>query len=524
MSSRAETSSSAIRAQEALVAAAERDEAMATAGRMLRLRWSIGNRLVERAAKIDAGARDAPEKRCWPTRRDVDALHLTGCAAPTGQQFLTFGGLAVTAFTMQLPVKVDRDFLAAAGTTHISLSCTTSGRDGVTNLGGAVPRQGGRVMAKVVFMERSDQAGAFQKVMRTAETEIDSFGASGSGPMHEKLRAAYDLFLRGHPDLDPEQCFALAWNGLSLSDQDQIRSEESGEYQERLAEEARYRESSMRAERRGEGKQTMKHEQVAILLKAVRGVLADDELTKAEREDVLRETFDDYADRTGRDGLQDIASIPAAIDEPDLTKADTRHALAMAILEGKAEALRKVNPSLTREQAFSRVYKDPANAEIAKIERAANEARFVEQATSHSGDNIEKTRAHCHPRQRPRRPRRPRPPSFARRDPELSESQAFAKVYTDPANRALAAAERQSAASRFVRLIGIRCSWLPIGSSRRVLRFRRDCLAGGGTCPPAVALFSLSGFDDGRIYELRRSCSAICSRSGRHRGCQTRRA
>ena len=45
-------------------------------------------------------------------KRDVDALHITGCAAPTAQQFLTFGGLAVTAFTMQLPVKVDRDFLA----------------------------------------------------------------------------------------------------------------------------------------------------------------------------------------------------------------------------------------------------------------------------------------------------------------------------------------------------------------------------------------------------------------------------
>ena len=64
-------------------------------------------------------------------------------------------------------------------------------------------------MAKVVIMERSDQAGAFQKVMRTAETESDSFGASGSGPIHEKLRAAYDSFLRGYPDLDPEQCFAL---------------------------------------------------------------------------------------------------------------------------------------------------------------------------------------------------------------------------------------------------------------------------------------------------------------------------
>ena len=103
-------------------------------------------------------------------------------------------------------------------------------------------------------MERSDQAGAFQKVMRTAETESDSFGASGSGPMHEKLRAAYDSFLRGHPDLDPEQCFALAWNGLSLSDQDQLRAEESGEWRRQEEESARYRESSMRAERRGEGK------------------------------------------------------------------------------------------------------------------------------------------------------------------------------------------------------------------------------------------------------------------------------
>ena len=198
-------------------------------------------------------------------------------------------------------------------------------------------------------------------------------------------------FLRGHPNLDPEQCFALAWNGLSLSDQAQIHSEETGEYQERLAEEARYRELSMRAERRGEGTRTMKHEQVAILLSAVRGVLADDELTKAEREDVLRETFDDYAGRTGRDGLKDIASIPAALDEPDLTKADTRHALAMAVLEGKAEALRKVNPSLTREQAFARIYSDTSNAEIAQVERAASRARFAEQAaSSYTGESMQK--------------------------------------------------------------------------------------------------------------------------------------
>ena len=140
-------------------------------------------------------------------------------------------------------------------------------------------------MKEVVIMERRDaETGARTQLRRP-----------GDGPMHEKLRAAYNSFLRGHPNLDPEQCFALAWNGLSLSDQDQLRSEETGEYQERLAEEARLRESSMRADGRGEGKQTMKHdEQVGILVKAVRSVLEDPEITKAEREDVLRETFDDY--------------------------------------------------------------------------------------------------------------------------------------------------------------------------------------------------------------------------------------
>ena len=62
-------------------------------------------------------------------------------------------------------------------------------------------------MASVVIMERSDQAGAFQKVMRTAETEIDSFGASGSGPMHERLRAAYDFVPSRAPESRPRAMF-----------------------------------------------------------------------------------------------------------------------------------------------------------------------------------------------------------------------------------------------------------------------------------------------------------------------------
>ena len=287
-------------------------------------------------------------------------------------------------------------------------------------------------MKEVVIMKRRD-----------AETEPDAFNAQGDGPMHEKLRAAYDSFLRGHPNLDPEQCFALAWNGLSLSDQDQLRSEETGEYQERLAEEARLRKSSMRADGRGERKQTMKHdEQVGILVKAVRSVLEDPEITKAEREDVLRETFDDYADRTGRSGLADIADVPTARPPAAVLKAGDCQELALAILQGKAAALRKAQPILSESQAFSRVYTDPSNAEIAQIERTASAARFAEQATQHGG-GLEKNLALAK-RDHAYEELKLKGEELRRADPLLTREGAIAKAMK--LYPALAAAER--AASR----------------------------------------------------------------------------
>ena len=66
-------------------------------------------------------------------------------------------------------------------------------------------------------------------------------------------------------------------------------------------------------------------------------------------------------------------------------------ALAMIALEGAAEALRKSNPSLTREQAFSRVYQDPAYRVAAEAERQAAHQRFTEQAASpYAGESMEK--------------------------------------------------------------------------------------------------------------------------------------
>jgi hypothetical protein len=46
-------------------------------------------------------------------------------------------------------------------------------------------------------------------------------------------------------------------------------------------------------------------------------------------------------------------------------------------LKAKAEELRKVKPELSEQQAFAKVYTDPANAEIAKAERGASLARIA---------------------------------------------------------------------------------------------------------------------------------------------------
>ena len=126
-----ECSQSAIDEAKRRLAAAERDEAMAAARENAEAALVIGNRLLERAAKIDAALATAREEML-AYKRDVDALHLTGCAAPTAQQFLTFGGLAVATFTMHLPVKVDRDFLAPRERRTFT-EITSSWRDGVTN-------------------------------------------------------------------------------------------------------------------------------------------------------------------------------------------------------------------------------------------------------------------------------------------------------------------------------------------------------------------------------------------------------
>jgi hypothetical protein len=60
----------------------------------------------------------------------------------------------------------------------------------------------------------------------------------------------------------------------------------------------------------------------------------------------------------------------------DYSKTD-RGALAMLALEGLAKALREREPHLSPEQAFSRVFADPANRIAAKAERESSRARLI---------------------------------------------------------------------------------------------------------------------------------------------------
>ena len=91
--------------------AAIRDEETAEDRKNAEAAVAIGERLAERGKLIDEALATAL-REIDGYKRDVDELHRLGCAAPTSQQFLVFGGIALSTFVMRTPVKVDREHLA----------------------------------------------------------------------------------------------------------------------------------------------------------------------------------------------------------------------------------------------------------------------------------------------------------------------------------------------------------------------------------------------------------------------------
>jgi len=153
--------------------------------------------------------------------------------------------------------------------------------------------------------------------------EAAAFVAFGDGPTHEKLRDAFDRELRGNPERSPEQNFAWAWRLLSPGEQDEIRAEENGEAQARVAQDAARRRAT-------KGTSTMGKDHVSGLLDAVASVYAD-ELSVSEREYVLSKVAEFYKKHTGRDAIEDIRSVRAAREAKPLSKAayiDAVHAVS----------------------------------------------------------------------------------------------------------------------------------------------------------------------------------------------------
>jgi hypothetical protein len=73
---------------------------------------------------------------------------------------------------------------------------------------------------------------------------------------------------------------------------------------------------------------------------------------------------------TFRRAIQALKNFPRAERGPAVAGAEP--GAAYAALVAKGEALRKADPSLTKEMAFAKAFSDPANRELARAERAAN--------------------------------------------------------------------------------------------------------------------------------------------------------
>jgi DNA anti-recombination protein RmuC len=122
---------SAIRAQEALVAAAEREEAMAAARQNAARAAEVADRIAARGKRIDE-AFEAARAELEGLKSDVDELHKLGVTHPRGEQLKVFGGLALASALMGLPIKAERDHLAPRERHSFSELCTGWAR-GVTN-------------------------------------------------------------------------------------------------------------------------------------------------------------------------------------------------------------------------------------------------------------------------------------------------------------------------------------------------------------------------------------------------------
>jgi hypothetical protein len=86
-----------------------------------------------------------------------------------------------------------------------------------------------RIMRRFKIMEISGVDKPAQKYARAVIMKAAS--NISETPMTDRLNGLIDNYRRLLPHLQPEQHYAMAWGDLSLADRNQVRAEESGEFQ-----------------------------------------------------------------------------------------------------------------------------------------------------------------------------------------------------------------------------------------------------------------------------------------------------
>jgi hypothetical protein len=231
---------------------------------------------------------------------------------------------------------------------------------------------GRRIMRRFVINEisgvdRGAVEGATVRIMKRHDS-------SSATPMSDRLAALVDNHRRGYPHLTFEQRYAFAWNMLSLKDRNQIRAEESGEWQKLQAEEARRRASAMR-----KGMNVDIHALAMTALECAAVAIRKNNPCLSEAQSFARAmtAHPDIA-KIERESARSALAATTIGDAPVTPRTDVAHANesvakrdhALGELRKLADEIRRDEPRLSQEGAFVKAMK--IRPDLAKAERLAS--------------------------------------------------------------------------------------------------------------------------------------------------------
>ena len=220
---------------------------------------------------------------------------------------------------------------------------------------------------KLITIDRDDD---------DAPSLLKRFNAHGRGPVHDRLRVLYDDFKRGNPHLTSEANFAAAWNSLSDAERDTVRAEEEMAAREKAREEAAQRRKEANMTRADEIADMGTHGAFAVSKAMVDNGAPG--LSEHEHYRVMQQDFQKNrrADETAEQCFTRQYTAPTEEgriirEAHQMTKRMTAPVGGGAYgqLVARGEELRKANPKLTKEQAFTQAYLDPQNATLVQVQK-----------------------------------------------------------------------------------------------------------------------------------------------------------